>query len=226
VNRALRAATLGVLLFSPVALSACSAGQVSQTATQERDKTGAMAQVGDIALRQVLLAYPPGGTYDRGDDAELTLAIVNSGDQPDTLVDVSGTDFAGAEIGVSASASASPSAQATPGGPAAATPSGIPTPSGTATPSGTTTPSETATATTPAGASEIVIPPDSTVFVGSDGYTITLKDLDRSLTTGQYIQVTFRFEKAGEATVLVTVDNPPTPERASETFNFHDQGNE
>ena len=58
MNRALRAATMGVLLLSPVALSACSAGQVTQTATQERDKTGAQAQVGDITLRQVQLAYP------------------------------------------------------------------------------------------------------------------------------------------------------------------------
>src|SRR5688500_6382196 len=41
VNRALRAATMGVLLLPPVALSACSAGQVTQTATQERDKVGA-----------------------------------------------------------------------------------------------------------------------------------------------------------------------------------------
>jgi hypothetical protein len=45
VKRALRAAIVGVALFSPVALSACSAGQVTQTATQERDKVGAMAQV-------------------------------------------------------------------------------------------------------------------------------------------------------------------------------------
>ena len=51
MNRALRAATLGVLLLSSVALSACSAGQVTQTATQERDKTGSMAQVGDLTLR-------------------------------------------------------------------------------------------------------------------------------------------------------------------------------
>ena len=51
MNRALRAATMGVLLLSPVALSACSAGQVTQTATQERDKTGAQAQVGDITVR-------------------------------------------------------------------------------------------------------------------------------------------------------------------------------
>jgi hypothetical protein len=53
VNRALRAATMGVLLLSPVALSACSAGQVTQTATQERDKVGAMGQVGDLTLRAV-----------------------------------------------------------------------------------------------------------------------------------------------------------------------------
>ena len=41
MNRALRAATIGVLLLSPAALSACSAGQVTQTASQNRDKTGA-----------------------------------------------------------------------------------------------------------------------------------------------------------------------------------------
>ncbi len=49
MNRALRAATMGVLLLSPVALSACSAGQVTQTPSQVRDKTGAQAQVGDIS---------------------------------------------------------------------------------------------------------------------------------------------------------------------------------
>ena len=40
MNRALRAATMGVLLLGPLALSACSAGQVTQTATQDRDKAG------------------------------------------------------------------------------------------------------------------------------------------------------------------------------------------
>jgi copper(I)-binding protein len=98
VNRALRAATMGVLLLSPVALSACSAGQVTQTATQERDKTGAQAQAGDITLREVQLAYPRGGTYDEGDDAELLLAIVNGGDTPDTLTGVEGKGFGGADI--------------------------------------------------------------------------------------------------------------------------------
>jgi copper(I)-binding protein len=89
---------VGVALFSPVALSACSAGQVTQTATQERDKVGAMAQVGDITLRQVELAYPRSGSYDAGDDAELTMAIVNTGEEPDTLVSVEGEGFSSAEI--------------------------------------------------------------------------------------------------------------------------------
>jgi copper(I)-binding protein len=98
VNRALRAATMGVLLLSPVALSACSAGQVTQTATQERDKTGAMGQVGDLTIRQAQFLSPTGGVYERGDDAELQVAIVNTGTEADTLVDVSGEGFGDVEF--------------------------------------------------------------------------------------------------------------------------------
>jgi hypothetical protein len=93
VNRALRAATLGVLLFSPVALSACSSGQVTQTATQQRDKTGGQAQVGDISLRQVRIAFPSSGSYTSGDNAELQMAIANDGPQDDALISVTGTGF-------------------------------------------------------------------------------------------------------------------------------------
>jgi copper(I)-binding protein len=230
VNRALRAATMGVLLFSPLVLSACGAGQVTQTATQNRDKVGPMAQVGDISLRAVELAAPPGDKYEQGSDAELTLAIVNGGEEPDTLVGVSGTDFAGAQISAS-SVSPSPSAQATPSGSAAATPSGTPTPSGTAAPSGTAVPTSSAptvtppATTTPApdGASQLEIPPQSTVFVGSGGPTITLTGLGRSLTTGQYLQVTFTFQKAGAATMVITVANPTSVSTPTETFNFNEK---
>jgi copper(I)-binding protein len=98
VNRALGAATAGVLLLSPLALSACSAGQVTQTASQERDKVGAMAQVGDITVRAVELVSPRAGSYEAGDDAEMTLAIVNSGEEADTLVGVDGEGFGDVEI--------------------------------------------------------------------------------------------------------------------------------
>ncbi|MGY2064649.1 copper chaperone PCu(A)C [Blastococcus sp. SYSU DS0619] len=98
MNRALRAATMGVLLLSPLALSACSAGQVTQTATQERDKVGAMAEVGDITLRAANLAYPDGGAYEAGDDATLELAIVNGANEGDTLTGITGEGFGEAVI--------------------------------------------------------------------------------------------------------------------------------
>ncbi|MDP5185224.1 copper chaperone PCu(A)C [Blastococcus sp. BMG 814] len=102
MNRALRAATLGVLLFSPLALSACSAGQVTQTAEQVRDQRGTMAEVGDLTLRAINVASPDGGAYEAGDDASLQVAIVNDGDEDDTLTDVSGEGFDEAVIGTSA----------------------------------------------------------------------------------------------------------------------------
>jgi copper(I)-binding protein len=98
VNRALRAATMGVLLLSPVALTACSAGQVTQTATQERDKTGAQGQAGDIAVRQAQLVYPRSGLYEAGDDAELQVAFVNGSSEDDALVSIEGEGFGDVEI--------------------------------------------------------------------------------------------------------------------------------
>jgi copper(I)-binding protein len=171
VNRALRAATMGVLLLSPVALSACSAGQVTQTATQERDKTGAQAQVGDLTLRQVRIEDPRGDRYDAGDNADLLLAIVNTGEDTDTLVRVEGEGFADAEV--------------------------------------------------PDGG--IDIPRDSTVFVGEGDADVRLMDLDESLTTGQYLDITLVFENAGEITVPATVATPEDSEERGEAFDFHQE---
>ena len=95
MNRALRAATMGVLLLSPLALGACSAGQVTQTATQNRDKAGPQAQVANITLRSVLLDYPSSGVYQQGDDAQLRAAVINTADQSDTLVSIKGDAFEG-----------------------------------------------------------------------------------------------------------------------------------
>jgi copper(I)-binding protein len=98
VNRALRAAAMGALLLSPVALSACSAGQVAQTATQERDKVGGTAMAGDLTIREARLAYPTNGEYAAGSDPRLIVAISNSGQEDDTLVDITGEGFASAEL--------------------------------------------------------------------------------------------------------------------------------
>jgi len=187
VNRALRAATMGVLLLSPVALSACSAGQVTQTATQERDKTGAQAEVGDIAIREAKLAAPSGGGgYESGDDADLQVAFVNRGDKADTLTGVDAKGFASAEIANTASRISS------------------------------TTGSTAAT-------DQIKIPAGGAVFVGQQNsdYTITLSGLDDSLNTGQYVEVTFTFENAGDVTLPITVANPPRTEERGKAYDFN-----
>jgi copper(I)-binding protein len=49
-----------------------------------------------ISLLQVQLEYPLDGVYEEGEDASLYFAIANTGTEPDTLVDVSGPDFADA----------------------------------------------------------------------------------------------------------------------------------
>ena len=98
MNRALRAATLGVLLLGPVALSACSAGQVTQTATQDRDKAGPQTRHGNITVRSVLIEYPQSGRYDAGDDAELRVALINTSDEADRLTSIESDAFEGVRV--------------------------------------------------------------------------------------------------------------------------------
>ena len=98
MNRVVRAATIGALVLSPVALSACSAGQIAQTATQDRDIRGGQADLGDIHLRTATTAYPQTGSYTEGGDARLLVAIANSGDADDELTEISGEGFESVEI--------------------------------------------------------------------------------------------------------------------------------
>jgi hypothetical protein len=227
VNRALRAATVGVLLFTPVALSACSAGQVNQTSTQVRDKVGLTAQVGDILLRGVQLAYPQSGAYAAGDDAPLQGAIVNTGAQDDVLTGISGPGFSGVRVTGSPSGTATGTASAIPT--ATATPTSAGTPTGTATP----TPTGTATATSPsaststsapsAGGSSTVnipIPVDSSVFLGKNAPTITLVGLAQPLNAAQAIEVTFTFQRAGQVTVMTQVAAPSSEVPHTSAYNF------
>lgn len=242
MNRALRAATMGVLLLSPVALTACSAGQVPQTATQNRDKVGPEAAVGDITLRQIQLAYPQDGLYTRGDDAELQMAIVNSDTQADTLVGIEGPAFDGVVVSGQATASAVPSSPsaattpATPSTPGAApstptTPGATPsTPTTPTTPGATPVPGAVPTSSAPAAPSpstqvQIEVPAGSTVFLGgTGGPTVELTDLSEQLTSGQRIEVTLTFQRAGEVTVPAVVATPDRALPRGEGFDFHDEG--
>jgi copper(I)-binding protein len=109
VIRAPRAAAIGALLLAPVALSACSAGQVTQTNTQEQNFGGQM-DVGPLNLRALELPYPTGGVYPSGSDARLLGAVVSTADVPDTLVGISGEDFTGVEVVDPAAAAGAPAA--------------------------------------------------------------------------------------------------------------------
>jgi copper(I)-binding protein len=98
VNRGLRAAATAALLLSHVALGACSAGQVAQTAEQNRDKTGAMTSVGGLSLRAVEMPYPTGGVYAKGSSARLLAAVASSAETDDTLVRIEGDQFDSVEV--------------------------------------------------------------------------------------------------------------------------------
>jgi hypothetical protein len=223
---------MGMLLSSAVAISACSAGQVNQTSSQLRDKTGPQAAVGDLLLREVELAYPANGAYAAGDDAELRAAIVNTGDQPDVLTSVTGPDFTGFRVTGSPTGSApTGSAVATSTlSPPVTTPTPItPTPSAgaTTTPSpGATTTAPSAATPTPAPASttgaarQVQIQPGDTLFLGENGPTVTLVDLTRPLTAAQVLPVTFTFQRAGQVTIDAIVGTPSQALPRGDAYQF------
>jgi hypothetical protein len=218
VNRALRATLMGALVISPVALGACSAGQVSQTGTQDRDKVGPQAQVEDVLLRQVTLATPPGGTYDEGDDVVLVMTIVNSSNEPETLTGIEGEGFSGLRV---AATGPTPS----PSSPAGDQPTTPPAPGTTgATPGAAPTIPAAPTGATPTASSEISleIPADTALYLGRDGdATVTLQDLAEPLTGGQSLTMTLTFENAGEITVDALVAVPEEEVERGEPFDFH-----
>jgi copper(I)-binding protein len=178
---------MGVLLLSPIALAACSAGQVAQTAEQNRDKVGAQVDVGDLGLRAVELAYPTGGSYPSGGDARLLGAIANSSDSEDTLVSIEGEDFESVEVV----------------DPAAA---------------------EAAEGDTAGDSLDITVPADDTLYLGNGtGPSVTLVGLSDEFGVGQYVDVTFTFEEAGEITVPVPVGISARDLPRGEPFDFHEQ---
>ncbi|MGH3777461.1 MAG: copper chaperone PCu(A)C [Pseudonocardiaceae bacterium] len=73
-----------------VALAGCGAGQITQTDSQVAAVPGAYGDVGNIALRNVLIHYPPSpnGIYPAGSNVPVLLTIVNLGTSADELIDV------------------------------------------------------------------------------------------------------------------------------------------
>jgi hypothetical protein len=77
-------------LAAAVALSGCGAGQISQTATQEPAVNGTLANIGDVALRNIHLRAVQSTDYVQpGREVELLfVAANNSPDVDDKLVSI------------------------------------------------------------------------------------------------------------------------------------------
>lgn len=88
-NSITRVSAIAVGAVAAMALSACSAGQITETDSKPPVITGIDANAGDIALRDMAVAFPGTQGYEEGDNAPLRLFLSNIGQSPDALVGVS-----------------------------------------------------------------------------------------------------------------------------------------
>jgi copper(I)-binding protein len=223
VVTASRSSRLAGVLFAGVAafaaVAACSAGQITQTATQVGAVPGANVNAGpngEIGLRDLLVLYNDSAGYPAGGTAPLVVRIFNDGQTTIRLIGVTaGNAAAGvALVGGQPTATPTPTAPPSPAAPASPTaaagtsPTPAATPPATATPAATPTPGATppATGAPPAApaAPRIEIPAGSYVLlVPGQGPYLQLVGLTGALTPGMSVPVTFTFE--GIAPVTVTV---------------------
>lgn len=195
---------VGIGLATAAAASGCAAGQIAATAEVVPAVQGSSGTVGSIAVRDVKLEYPQGGRYQQGQNARLTLVMVNSGPRDDALTAVR-TDSAGSVVfqtaGPGASASATASATATASASGSASPSG----SAPASPSASGT---AGGAPGPGSVESIPLPPNQSVLGYADGPRITLVGLTESLRPSASVRITFSFRSAGNLTLVVAVAVP------------------
>jgi copper(I)-binding protein len=240
------AVTLALAAGLGIAAAGCSAGQVTQTDTQVAAVNGASGDVGEIAVRDAQLQFPVGEIgYESGDDAPLVVTIVNNGRDEDRLVSI--TTAAAGEVAAEGDTSLEPwtaivsaaveesKGSSSPSSSGTASSSVVPTsgnPSSTGSPSSTGTPSSGSRATTE-NPSVTGIPDQSISNPPSGGestrptseveprevgkVTITLRGITEQLRSGQTVQVTFVFEKAGSLTLTVPLAPSAEPRHDEES---------
>jgi copper(I)-binding protein len=196
----------------------CSAGQVAQTADMEPAVNGNSGQVGEIALRDVMIAFPENGTYQAGDDAPLLLTIVNTGGTDDKLVSVSSPAGAVQIIGNPSVPGRSALEVVLPAkNPAASSSAPETTSSAPATTSSAPATTESSTGSSASPESSNAVAPTSVTVpeevapdvVGTISLIIT--KLTAALPFGKNVPVTFEFAKAGRITIQLPIAAPSTP---------------
>jgi len=205
-------------------MSGCSAGQVTQTDTQVPAINGASGTVGQIAVRNVQLAFPAGKQYySRGDSASLVVTIINTGSSSDKLAGITSPQFgSGAQIigdptipsqhAIAASANklipltttATTTATSTTGTSTTGTSTSGSASSSTSASSSSTSGSATSTSAT------ATTTPSANVPVGSIQVVLVGLTLDK-LQPGQTVSLTFTFASAGDLTLTVPIAADPAP---------------
>jgi copper(I)-binding protein len=210
-----------------VALTGCSVGQVTQTDSIEPAVNGNRANAGDIALRDVMVAYPENGGYDAGDDAPLLLTIVNVGSVDDELVSVSSPAATSVELignpavpGRAALQVVVPDESAEPSSTESATQpetteSSLPESSITepSAPADTGTPSESSSSSSSEAPAEPSEPETTETELAPQEVgtmSIVLTGLTADLPMGKNVPVTFVFERGGQVTVQLPIAAPAT----------------
>lgn len=210
----------GVLaLGAALVLAGCSAGQITQTDSQQPAVNGTYAQVKDLVLRNAALEFPTEGqAYPEKAAAPLTLTIVNQGKQDDELVSVSSDAATGdAKISGSKVVVASHALVIGPSDSVESTSEVAPTsaPSSTGAPSSSGVPSsESQSPGSSSGAPSSSVAGTVTPTVGPEQVgkaTVVLQGLTRPVWAGQTIKVTFVFKNAGSVTLDLPVAAPSHP---------------
>jgi copper(I)-binding protein len=215
----MRTAALLAAAIAAALLSGCSAGQITQTSTQQPAIPGVDVDSSDgtIGLRNVYVVdHGPNG-YPKGGSAPLSVRIVNSSQKQVTLTGVSAGGLgmvamvSGSSASGSPAASSTPAASSSPSASSAASPGVSPSPSGTRSATPAATPSTTPAA--PAG-SKINVPipanglvalsPESTQYLQVVGLT---QDLLQNAT----VPLTLTFDNGVTISVNAPFGVPSSP---------------
>ncbi|MFE9784514.1 hypothetical protein ACFYO7_03955 [Nocardia salmonicida] len=184
-----------------IALTGCSAGQITQTSTQEAAINGNHANVGEIALRNVHIVYPEADAeHDKGGKAKLSLSIINNSEIiTDELTSVS-TELGQIKItGPNGDPKFVLKPQQT-----VFVGTGETEPAAADDHHGTTSAAPTTTSATPTGAAAGVdVPSNDPVKAPA---TIEITGLAEDIVPGLTYNVTFNFKDAGTVQVSVPVD--------------------
>ncbi|MCO1655186.1 copper chaperone PCu(A)C [Pseudonocardia humida] len=175
------AAAVAAAVIGAITLAGCGAGQITQTAGQVAAVGGASADVGQIAVRDVSIAFAEDGEgatrYPPGGAAPLQMSIVNFGSGPDRLVSASSPVAASVQVSGETEIEAGQVLVVEGELPAPAPSAPAPTPTGTAAPGATTAPGAPGAAATPTPIpglpSRTVAPTGEPNAVGADQPTLS-----------------------------------------------------